>query len=68
MALVTAAIASLFVGQEQEHDEEVAEVFDAQALKLLADLAQRLAAIETTLSSGSSSDHHDANEPPTPTS
>jgi hypothetical protein len=43
-------------------------VFDAQALKLLADLAQRLAAIETTLSSGSSSDHHDANEPPTPTS
>jgi voltage-gated potassium channel len=68
MALVTAAIASLFVGQEQEHDEEVAEVFDAQALKLLAELAQRLAAIETTLTSGSPSDHHDATEPPTPTS
>jgi uncharacterized oligopeptide transporter (OPT) family protein len=68
MALVTASIASLFVGEEQEHDEEVAEVFDAQALKLLAEVAERLAAIETTLCSGSRSDHHEATEPPTTTS
>ena len=68
MALVTAAIASLFVGEEQQHDEEVAEAFDAEALKLLAELAQRLAAIETTLSSGSRSDHHEPTEPPTTTS
>ena len=67
MALVTAAIASLFVGEEQEHNEEVAEVFDAQALRLLAEVAQQLAAIETTLSSDSRSDHHEA-EPPTTTS
>jgi hypothetical protein len=48
MALVTAAISSLFVREEQEPDEQAEELFEAQALKLLADLARRLEAIEAT--------------------
>ncbi len=49
MALVTAAIASLFVREEQEPDEAAERLFDAQALALLADIAQRLDAIEATM-------------------
>lgn len=48
MALVTAAIASLFVREEQEPEERAEQRFDAQALSLLADIAQRLEAIEAT--------------------
>jgi len=48
MALVTAAISSLFVREEQAPDEQAEELFEAQALRLLADLAQRLEAIEAT--------------------
>lgn len=49
MALVTAAIASLFVREEQEPDQQAEELFDARALRLLADIAQRLEAIEATM-------------------
>jgi predicted PurR-regulated permease PerM len=49
MALVTAAIACLFVREEQEPDEQAEELFDAHALRLLADIAQRLEAIEATM-------------------
>ncbi len=49
MALVTAAIASLFVREEQEPDEQAEELFNAQALSLLADIAQRLESIEATM-------------------
>ncbi len=51
MALVTAAIASLFVREGQEPDEEAERLFDAQALELLADIARRLEAIEATMTS-----------------
>jgi voltage-gated potassium channel len=49
MALVTAAIASLFVREEQEPDERAEELFEARALALLGDLADRLEAIEATM-------------------
>jgi hypothetical protein len=68
MALVTAAIASLFVGEEQEHEEEMAEQFDARAMTLLTELAQRLAAIETALGSGPPPDRGENTEPPPTTS
>ena len=46
MALVTAAIASLFVQEGQEPTDEAERLFDAQALVLLADIARRLEVIE----------------------
>ena len=49
MALVTAAIASLFVSEGQEPEEEAERLFDAQALGLLADIAQRLDVIEAAM-------------------
>jgi voltage-gated potassium channel len=49
MAMVTAAIASLFVREEQEPEEQAQELFDAEALRMLTDIARRLDAIETTL-------------------
>ena len=49
MALVTAAIASLFVHEEQAPEEEAEERFEAQALDLLGALAQRLDAIEAAM-------------------
>jgi voltage-gated potassium channel len=49
MAMVTAAIASLFVREEQEPEERAQEIFDAEALRMLTDIARRLDAIETTL-------------------
>ena len=49
MALVTAAIASLFVREEQLPEERAEEKFEAEALRLLGDLARRLEAIETTM-------------------
>ncbi|KRF34166.1 potassium channel family protein [Nocardioides sp. Soil805] len=51
MAMVTAAIASMFVREEQEPEEQAQEVFDAEALSLLTDIARRLEAIEATLAS-----------------
>ncbi len=69
MALITAAIASLFVREEQEPEEEAQELFDAEALRLLTDIAQRLEAIETTLAPGAEDrrerDDDPAEEPPT---
>jgi voltage-gated potassium channel len=52
MALVTAAISSLFIREEQEPDERAEELFEAQALGLLADVVQRLDAIEATIRPG----------------
>ena len=57
MALVTAAVASLFVREESEPDEQAEELFEAQALRLLADLAQRLEAIEATMKPGARPSH-----------
>ena len=67
MALVTAAISSLFVREEQEPDEQAEELFEAQALRLLADLAQRLEAIEATAKSAPTGDL-DTTDPPAATS
>ncbi len=67
MALVTAAISSLFVREEQEPDEQAEELFEAQALRLLADLAQRLEAIEATAKSASTAGM-DPTDPPSATS
>jgi len=55
MALVTAAVASLFVREETEPGEQAEELFEAQALRLLADLAQRIEAIETAMTPGARS-------------
>jgi voltage-gated potassium channel len=68
MALVTAAIASLFVSEEQEPDEESEELFDARALRLLADIAQRLEAIEATMTLDTPPTSGQATEPPSGTS
>ncbi len=64
MALVTAAVASLFVREEQEPDEQAEELFEAQALRLLSDLAQRLEAIEATMKSESGSAPEPTDPPP----
>lgn len=68
MALVTAAVASLFVREEQEPDEEAEELFDAQALSLLADIARRLEAIEATMTPATSATSGQVAEPPSGTS
>ena len=68
MALVTAAIASLFVREEQEPDEQAEELFDAQALRLLADIAQRLEAIEATMTPDTPATPEEIAEPPSGTS
>lgn len=49
MALVTAAIASLFVSEEQEPEEQTEALFEAQALLMLENLQQRLEVIEAAL-------------------
>lgn len=64
MAMVTAAIASLFVREEQEPDEQAQEVFDDEALRLLGDIARRLEAIETTLATDAPQDEAHVAEPP----
>lgn len=64
MALVTAAIASLFVREEQQPDADAEELFDAQALRLLADIAQRLEAIEATMAPHAPPDPGQVTEPP----
>ena len=46
MALVTASVSSLFVREERLPDELAEERFEGEALRLLADLARRLEAIE----------------------
>ena len=68
MALVTAAIASLFVREEQEPDEQAEERFDAQALRLLAEIAQRLEAIEATMTPDTPATPEEIAEPPSGTS
>ena len=64
MALVTAAVASLFVREEQEPDEHAEELFEDQALRLLADLAQRLEAIEATIKPSTRSAQEPTDPPP----
>ena len=49
MALVTASISSLFVREEQLPEEQAEERFESEALRLLADLARRLEAIEASV-------------------
>jgi hypothetical protein len=49
MALVTASVSSLFVREEQLPEEQAEERFEAEALRLLADLARRLEAIEAAV-------------------
>lgn len=68
MALVTAAIASLFVREEQEPDEKAQEVFDAQALRILSDIERRLGAIEASMAPDRPSTSETAPEPPAGTS
>jgi voltage-gated potassium channel len=68
MALVTASIASLFVREEQEPDEAAEQLFDAQALRLLADIAQRLEAIEAKMIPDSPEVPGMVGEPPSDTS
>lgn len=51
MALVTAAVASLFVSEEQEPEEQAEALFEGQALRMLENLQQRLEVIEATLTS-----------------
>lgn len=46
LALVTAAISSLFVRAEQLPDVVAEEAFEAKALRLLGELSQRLAILE----------------------
>jgi voltage-gated potassium channel len=47
IALVTAAISSLFVREEQEPEEEAEERFETRALALLGELSARLEALES---------------------
>ena len=49
MALVTASVSSLFVREEQLPEEQAEERFEGEALRLLADLARRLEAIEAAV-------------------
>lgn len=49
MTLVTASVSSLFIREEQIPDEQAEELFEEQALRHLAELAQRLEALEATL-------------------
>ena len=63
MAVVTASVASLFVSEEQQPEEQAQARFEATALEMLAGLQQRLEAIEVTLmrlppSEPGSTDHH----------
>ncbi len=46
LALVTAAISSLFVRAEQLPDVVAEEAFEAKALRLLGELSQRVAILE----------------------
>lgn len=67
MALVTAALASLFVHEEQGPEELAEGLFETKALTLLADLAQRLEAIEATVKPENGSPRGPA-DPPSATS
>ncbi|MCA1783749.1 MAG: potassium channel family protein [Intrasporangiaceae bacterium] len=49
MALVTAAVASLFVSEDQEPEEQSEALFEAQTLRLLEDVHRRLEVIESDL-------------------
>ena len=49
MALTTAAIASILVREEEEPQREVERDFEASARDLLADIADRLTALEAAL-------------------
>ena len=49
MAVVTASVSSLFVREEQLPEEQAEERFEGEALRLLADLARRLEAIEASV-------------------
>ena len=64
IALVTAAISSLFVREEQEPHDEADEVFETRALRLLEDLSDRLDAIEAASGAGRSSRRGDTSPPP----
>lgn len=55
MALVTAAVASLFVREEQLPEQQAEERFAAEALELLAALADRLEALEARIGAQASS-------------
>lgn len=52
IALVTAAISSLFVREEQQPQVEADERFESKALRLLEDLSVRLDAIEAARPAG----------------
>jgi voltage-gated potassium channel len=52
IALVTAAISSLFVREEQVPEEEAEERFETRALALLAELSERLEALEAAARPG----------------
>ncbi|GEP40335.1 hypothetical protein NPS01_39980 [Nocardioides psychrotolerans] len=64
MALVTAAVASLFVREEQEPEDQAEEAFEARALVLLTELASRIEALESTLApTAPSAEHRDPGSP-----
>ncbi|MFZ2015743.1 MAG: potassium channel family protein [Nocardioides sp.] len=52
MALTTAAIASILVREEEEPQREVERDFETSARYLLADIAERLTALEAALDTG----------------
>lgn len=52
MALTTAAIASILVREEEEPQREVERDFETSARDLLADIADRLTALEAALDTG----------------
>lgn len=64
MALVTAAIASLFVQEGQEPGDQAEQLFDAQALGLLADIVQRLAVIEESMAAAPHDASASSEDPP----
>lgn len=53
MTLVTAAVASLFIREEQAPDEVSERAFERRALDMLEDLSRRLDAIEVAMNSES---------------
>ena len=64
IALVTAAISSLFVREEQVPDEEAEERFETRALALLAELSERLGALEAAAGTEGTPDQGSAAAPP----
>lgn len=64
IALVTAAISSLFISEEEEPAEQAEDLFEAKALQMLSDLGMRLDAIEVATRTSSSQSEVDTESRP----